>query len=118
LGHPEAEAIFPVCLANGKRHVLVVLASDQYGKVLDRIKKFRGPVNVAIGEEGKLSVITFSPHDPPDQDFDECAVSPTSEIGLLLALLRQTRRPTRVNLVTSQYDAELIDQGAGALAEL
>jgi hypothetical protein len=118
LGHPEAEAAFPACLPNGKRHVLIALSTDAYGPLLARVKKFRGPVNVAIGSDtGQWpDVIAFYPSsaDTGAQAIDDCIVSANSEIGMLVALLRGTRKPTRVHLAKPKYDAELVDQEAPA----
>jgi hypothetical protein len=72
------------------------------------VKRFRGPVNLAIGDKGKLSVLLLSPDD--DSGEDECTISPDSEIGLLVALLRETRKSTVVHLAKPQYAAELVDE--------
>jgi hypothetical protein len=119
LCHPEAQSAFPASLSNGKRHVIVALPSDTYGAILRRVKSFRGPVNVAVDADAGIEVIAFYPSEAmtDGDDVDGCEVGEKSELGLLIALLRRTRRVTRVRLVQPKYDAELVDRETPALAE-
>lgn len=112
LCHPDGADMFPAVLPSGKRHVVVALASDTYGSLLRRVKNLGGAVNVVVGDDSKndVAVIAFhrSPQRPPS-DYDDCEVGPESELGLLIAYLRTTGRPTRVRLASPRYEAELVD---------
>lgn len=112
LCHPDSVGMFPAVLPSGKRHVIVALASDTYGSLLRRVKKIGGAVNVIVGGEGldDVAVIVFHPSpQEPSSDYDDCQVGPQSEVGLLIALLRATGRPTRIRLASPKYEAQLVD---------
>jgi hypothetical protein len=112
LRNQEVECIFPAKLSNGQRHVVVALPTDTYGDLLGRLSALKGPVNVLVsGSPKAVHVIVFTPSAGRRNhgDFDQCEIGPTSEIGLLLELLRDTKRSTEVRLVTPNYDTELVD---------
>lgn len=112
LRNQEVEGIFPAKLSNGQRHVVVALPTDTYGDLLGRVSILGGPVNVMVSESPKaVHVIVFTRHTGArnNGDYDQCEIGPTSEIGLLLDLLRDTKRATKIRLVSPNYDTELVD---------
>lgn len=113
LQHPETVAAFPAVLPTGIRHVLVALPSDKLGPLFKRLKALRGAVNVAVPSEtdGILTVIVFHPSGDTAEEgaYDDCAMRKESEVGMLVVLLQQTRKPARCRFVESDYEAELVD---------
>lgn len=121
LAHPEVQSYFPARLQSGKRHVLVALSTDTYGSLAARLRSFKGPVNVAIGgKKDEVDVIVFhrSPTHASPCPRDDCEVGETSELGLLVALLKRTRKPTRIQIASPRFDAELVDNDDEVFAGL
>jgi hypothetical protein len=118
LRHPEVTSAFPAVLHNGKRQVLVALPTDKLGPLSKRLRSFSGPVNVAVGGPQGIEVIAFypSPVPAPQGSLDNCDISKASEVGMLLALLRTTRKLTRCRFVEPDYEAELVEPEAEAFA--
>jgi hypothetical protein len=111
LRNQEFEHMLPAKLSNGQRHVVIGLPTETYGDLLKRVSVFGGPVNVVVSESPKaVHVIVFTPHTGPraEGEYDECEIGASSEIGLLLDLLHNTKRTTKVRLVTPNYDTELV----------
>jgi len=104
---------FPAILPNGKRQVLVALPSDTVGPLIRRAKSFGGPVNLAVASDDfkQIDVIVF--HVTANRalvtESQECSVTKTTEMGMLVALLRSTGKPARLRFVQPNFEAELID---------
>jgi hypothetical protein len=112
LQHPEANAIFPARMANGSREILIATENETLGSVFSRIHKINGPVNVAVPYQDACSVIIMTPSSRQAGDTEhECPIGPTSELGLLIALLETVDHSVKCHIKDPDYEAELQDSG-------
>lgn len=116
--NPEMRHLFPKS-EDRPRRIVIALETETVGDLFSRIGPPGGKVNVIVGSMSskKFEVIVFSPeisHAQSGKEAEELRVGPSSEVGLLLAALRQSRRSMGIVLEQPKFSLELVD-GDGPL---
>ena len=110
LSQYEAWGILPA-VGDGKREVIIALSKDKCGDVFRRVEEVGGRANVVTGDPDDIEVIVFTPDSDLFGNDETIPIGPDSELGLLVAYLREQDGPTRVNLEDPALNAELVDRG-------
>ncbi len=109
LTQTEALGSLPA-VSDGNRNVIIALTDERCGDIFRKVEEVGGRANVVTGTPDALTIIAFTPDsDLFAESFPAIPIGPDSQLGLLVAFLREQRGPTRVNLEEPALSAELVE---------
>lgn len=83
---------------SGEHVVVPALPDDRMSGLFEKLRAVDGPLHVALREDDGYALFVMEPHKRPRHactkpSTQDCAVSPDTEVGLVLAYLRACGRP-------------------------
>lgn len=113
LAQYEALGLLPQS-SDGRRETVIALSSERCGDVFRRVEEIGGRANVITGTADCVEIIVFTPDSNIFSDSPKgMPVAPESQLGLLVAFLREQDGPVRVNIQDPALSAELIEPHHG-----
>jgi hypothetical protein len=115
LRHRDFRNALDLTDANGEHTVVVALPSDPMRRIFKQLKRVSGVAYIGVTDaEGDIEFIAVGPPEsvaPDDKSgaSDECPIHGDASVGLLLAYLREHRRPLRFREADPDVTVQLVD---------